>query len=114
LHVIVSETMDGDSPLPAVEVQALVLIVFDPRVHRLPRHCRPQPVLPGLADLDRRPDHVTPLGPRAIVVLHVLVAEQILEHEPAVAGTLADPAIGDYRPVPRAALGTIQLLEFLA
>ena len=37
-----------------------------------------------------------PLGPRAVVVAHVLEAEQVREHEPGVARTLADAAVGDH------------------
>src|SRR6266550_1717825 len=44
---------------------------------------------------DRRPDEVAPLGPRAVVVLHFVDAEQVLEREPRVARPFADPAVGD-------------------
>src|SRR5687768_3297374 len=46
---------------------------------------------------DRRADQVAPLRPRAVVVLHVLEAQQILEHEPGMARALADAAVGDDR-----------------
>src|SRR5882757_1380039 len=34
-------------------------------------------------------------GPTAVVVLHIRVAEELLEHEPGVRRTLTDPAVGD-------------------
>src|SRR6266498_2670744 len=45
--------------------------------------------------LDRRPHRVAPLGPRAVVIAHVLEAEQIGQREPGVRGALADPAVGN-------------------
>src|SRR5262249_43021059 len=48
--------------------------------------------------LDRRANEVARLGPRAVVVFDVAEAEQVLEHEPRVAGALADPAVGDGGP----------------
>src|SRR5439155_56096 len=56
---------------------------------------------------DRDPDAVAPLGPRAVVVTHVAEAEQVLQHEPGVAGTLADAAVDHHvvvRPQPGLAL----------
>src|SRR5215212_5733787 len=47
--------------------------------------------------LDRRSYQVAPLGPRAVVVLHVFEAEQILQGEPGVAAALADAAVRDGR-----------------
>ena len=47
--------------------------------------------------LDRDGDHVAPLGPGAVVVLHVVLAEQLVQHEPGVRRALADPAVGDDR-----------------
>src|SRR5207244_9912370 len=41
-------------------------------------------LLAGLRLLNRRPDQVAPLGPRAVVVLHVLVSEQVLQNKPRV------------------------------
>src|SRR5207247_2055168 len=40
-------------------------------------------------------DDVAVFGPTAVVVFHVVEAEQIFEHEPGVAGALADAAIGN-------------------
>src|SRR5918997_3040959 len=37
---------------------------------------------------------VTPLGPRTVVVAHLVVAEQVGEHEPGVRRALPDPAVG--------------------
>ena len=47
--------------------------------------------------LDRDADQVAPLGPGAVVVADVLVAEQLVQHEPGVGRALADPAVGDDR-----------------
>ena len=49
--------------------------------------------------LDRHVDQVAPLGPRAVVVLDVVLAEQLVQHEPGVRRALADPAVGDDRVV---------------
>ena len=48
------------------------------------------------------PHGVAPLGPRAVVVAHARHAEQMGQHEPGVAGPLADAAVDD-RLVVRAA-----------
>src|SRR6266567_7697997 len=63
--------------------------------------------------LDRRTDQIAPLGPRAVVVLHVLEPEQILEHEPRMARALADAAVRDHRPVGCHALARIERLQLL-
>ena len=42
---------------------------------------------------DGGPDQVAPLGPRAVVVAHLRVAQQVAQHEPGVAGPLTDPAV---------------------
>ena len=44
---------------------------------------------------DGRSYQVAPLGPRAVVVANVLVAEQILQDKPGMRTALADAAIGD-------------------
>src|SRR4051794_41493209 len=36
---------------------------------------------------------IAPLGPGAVVVLHVVLAEQLVQHEPGVPRALADAAI---------------------
>src|SRR5262245_43341585 len=46
---------------------------------------------------DRRADQVAPFGPGAVIILDVLEAEQVLEHEPGVARALADAAVSDDR-----------------
>ena len=45
--------------------------------------------------LDRHADEAAPLRPGAVVVADVGEAEQLVEHEPGVAGALADAAVGD-------------------
>src|SRR5947209_2393926 len=67
----------------------------------------------GLRLLDRRADQVAPLGPRAVVVLHVAEPEEILQHEPRVARALADAAIRDHRLVGRDALRAVQRLQLV-
>src|SRR6266581_2139226 len=63
---------------------------------------------------DRDPDAVAPLGPRAVVVAHVAEAEQVLQHEPGVAGTLADAAVDDHVVVrAQPGLALVDGLEFL-
>src|SRR5262245_66570839 len=51
----------------------------------------------SLALFDRRGDDVAVFGPTAVVVLHVLEAEQKVQHKPGVTRTFADAAIGDGR-----------------
>src|SRR5436305_3933190 len=63
--------------------------------------------------LDRHADERPVLGPRAVVVLDLLVAEKLGEHEPCVRRTFADPAVGDDRLPgvdPRAAVELLQLI----
>ena len=50
--------------------------------------------------LDRHVDEVAPLGPRAVVVLDVVAAEQLVQDEPRVRRALADAAVGDDRRSP--------------
>src|SRR5947209_14816719 len=45
---------------------------------------------------DWRAHQVAPFGPGAIVVLDVWVTKQVFQHEPGMAGTLADAAVGDH------------------
>src|SRR6266571_5947101 len=63
--------------------------------------------------LHRRADEVAPLGPRAVVVLHVLESEEILHGEPGEAGPFADAAVRDDGLVPQDALRGIQRLQFV-
>src|ERR1700712_2132414 len=46
-------------------------------------------------NLDRDADEGPVLGPGAVVVLHVLMAEDLVQHEPGVRAALADAAVGD-------------------
>src|SRR5271166_5273382 len=55
---------------------------------------RPRPSL-----LDRGADQVAVLRPAAVVVAHVLQAEEVAQDEPRVARALADAAVSDRRPV---------------
>src|SRR5690242_17294180 len=52
---------------------------------------------PHMSDvlLDRDTDERAVLGPRTVIVLDVLVAEQLVQREPRVARPLADAAVGD-------------------
>src|SRR5579885_1092353 len=62
--------------------------------------------------LDRHADHVAPLGPAAVVVADVGVAQQLVQHEPGMAAALADAAVGDDVLVRRDPLAAVQLLQF--
>src|SRR5713101_8943362 len=42
---------------------------------------------------DRDVHEIPPLRPRAVVVAHVLVAEQLAQDEPRMSASLADPAV---------------------
>src|SRR5467141_1294198 len=64
--------------------------------------------------LDRRPHEVAPLRPGAVVVLHVRVAEEVLEDEPGVGRPLPDPAVRDDLLVRSDALVFVQGLEILS
>src|SRR6185436_3282034 len=64
--------------------------------------------------LYRGADEVSPLGPGAVVVLHVLEAKQILQHEPGVAGALADAAVGDHVLVRRHTLPVVERHELVS
>src|SRR5919106_396873 len=67
---------------------------------------------PGLgALLDWHVDQIPPLGPGAVVVPYVLVAEQLAEHEPGVSAPLADTAVGRHGHVRTHALGRVELAE---
>src|ERR1700680_551690 len=46
--------------------------------------------------LDWRAHQVSPLGPRAIVILHAIVAQQVRQHEPGMRTALPDAAVGDH------------------
>src|SRR5262245_58629194 len=75
---------------------------------------RPPDSTPGLRPLlDGDVDEVAPFGPGAVVVLDVLVAEQLAEHEPRMGAALADPAVGDDRLVRRHSLGAVELAQLV-
>ena len=63
--------------------------------------------------LHRRADEIAPLGPRAVVVLHVLEAEQVLQHEPREARAFADAAVRDHRLIARDALRGVQRFQIV-
>jgi len=58
-------------------------------------------------------DEVPPLGPRAVVVANVVVAEQLVEQEPLDRRALADAAVGDRRLVAVDAGVRVQLAELV-
>src|ERR671917_148399 len=58
--------------------------------HAIPS-CRPKRFLP----LDGRAHQVAPLCPGAVVVAHLVVAEEVVEYEPSVGRTLPDAAVGN-------------------
>src|SRR5437016_7522105 len=76
---------------------------------RLRPSFRPPPRLASaLGLLDWRPHEIPPLGPGAVVVPHIRVAEEVLQHEPGVRRPLADPAVGDDLLVRRHALRLVK------
>src|SRR5437773_7017999 len=58
-------------------------------------------------------DQVAPLGPRAVVVLHVLETQQILQDEPRDARALADAAVRNHRRVAAHTLPAVQRLQLV-
>src|SRR6266542_3743957 len=68
------------------------------------RYSRPRPLH---VLLDRDVHEVAPLRPRAVVVLDVVDAEQLVQHEPGVRRAFADAAVGDDRLV-REALAVVE------
>src|SRR6056297_61111 len=65
------------------------------------------------ARLDRRADEVPPLGPRAVVVPDVVVAEQLVQEEPLDRRALADATVGDRRLVAVDAGVGVELAELV-
>src|SRR5215211_1239171 len=64
----------------------------------------------GLAlALDGDADQAAPLGPGAVVVADVGVAEQLVQDEPGVGAALADPAVGDHVLARLHPLGAVEL-----
>src|SRR5687767_8042536 len=84
---------------------------------RTPRHAlsrarsRHRPAGSGL--LHGRSDEVAPFGPGAVVVPHILESQEVLENEPGMARTLADPAVGNHRFVGGHALRLVQGLQLV-
>src|SRR5215204_1302353 len=66
-----------------------------------------------LSLLDRCAKEGAVLGTRAVVVLDVRVAEQLLQGEPRVARALADPTVRDDLPVAGDALALVQRLQLV-
>ena len=67
----------------------------------------------GRSAFDGDADQRAVLGPRAVVVLHRWVAQQLMQHEPGVGRPLADAAIGDHAPVGSDALALVQGVELV-
>src|SRR5918996_4065450 len=68
---------------------------------------------PGGLLLYGHPDEAAVLGPRPVVVAHVVEPEQLLQHKPRMRGALADAAVGDDVLVRSDALGLVQGLELV-
>src|SRR3954470_19885709 len=64
--------------------------------------------------LDRHVDEVAPLRPRAVVVAHVALAEELVEDEPRVRRALADAAVGDDRIAAEDALAAVELAQLVS
>src|ERR671937_2884644 len=72
----------------------------------LPSSCRIPPAPAGCTGsgvasrlLDGHAHQAAPLGPRAVVILDVLIAKQVGEHKPGVAAALANAAVGHHPPI---------------
>src|SRR3954471_9171735 len=63
--------------------------------------------------LDRNVDEVPPLRPRAVVVGHVLVTEQLAQDEPRMRAALADAAVRDHLLVGRHVPPAVELLQLV-
>src|SRR4029077_13722315 len=63
--------------------------------------------------LDRRAHQVAPLGPRPVVILHVVVAEQVLQHKPRVRAAFSDAAIRNHLARAVDPLRPVELLQRL-
>ena len=61
--------------------------------------------------LDGHADQAAVFRPGAVVVADPLEAEQLVEHEPGVAGALSDAAVRDHVAIRRDPLGAIELAE---
>src|SRR5688500_4186806 len=69
--------------------------------------------LRAFAHLDRYTDERAVLGPAAVVVADVGVAEQLRQHEPCVAGALADAAVDGHIAVGGHALCGVQVAQLV-
>src|SRR6185503_3204690 len=67
----------------------------------------------GGALLNRCTNQVAPLSPRAVVVLHIFVAEQIFQNKPGMTGSFSNAAISNDGLGARDAFVLIQRLEFI-
>src|SRR5215207_9698013 len=66
-----------------------------------------------LAALDRSAYRVAPLSPGSVVIPHLIIAEEVMEHEPRVARTLTDTAVGnDVIPGLQSAVFSVDLTQF--
>src|SRR5215212_279895 len=61
----------------------------------------------------RHTDQRAVFGPGAVVVLHIVLVENLVQHEPRMRASLTDPAVGDDVVVPAQAGPAVELLEFL-
>src|ERR687897_24703 len=68
---------------------------------------------PGRSAFAGDADQRAVLGPRAVVVLHRWVAQQLMQHEPGVGRPLADAAIGDHASVGNDALALVEGVELV-
>ena len=64
---------------------------------------------PSLSDW--RTDEVSPFGPRAVVVLHIAIADEVFQNEPSMRAAFANAAIGDHFICARDALGLVKLFQ---
>src|SRR4029453_1048796 len=58
-------------------------------------------------------DQIAPFGPRSVVVLHVLIAQQVLQNEPRMTGAFSNPAVGNPRMVARHAGAVVDLHQLV-
>ena len=100
LRVAMYDHERGDEPVALAAVQGEASDLFS-LVDQLTTQLLAQVRGPPIGDerplrlLHRQPHRIAPLGPRPVVVPHLVEAEQVGEREPGVRGALADPAVGD-------------------
>src|SRR5437588_4727109 len=78
---------------------------------RISPQCPPCPLWCEVLLLHGRADQIAPLGPRAVVVLHVRETQEMHEGEPGEARSLADAAVRDDRLIALDALRRVQRLQ---